>query len=315
MASERDNKYKNNLLPSFQFIVNPSAGQGRYERITHIIHEVLSRHNLQYDIKILQYRGEATFVSREAAGTHDIVVAVGGDGTVNEVFNGLVQTRAAFGIIPAGTGNGFARAIGVPLDPVKACQVLVDGNVRSIDVGKVNDRFFLGTAGIGFDAMISRFVVGRRGRFRGMWLYFVAGAYIFQKYIPQLVDMEIDSSIVKATPLVVAVANTALYGGRALIAPSARPDDGLLDVCVIQKMKAIQLLWHLPKLFTGKHILVNNVTIYKCKKIVISASEPIPVHVDGEAMEGCLRVEFAVLPDALKVLVPKESEDSGIFSL
>ena len=302
MVSARE--HESNPSPNFQFVINPSAGQGKYERIIHAIRETLSGLGLQYDIKVLEYKGEATSVARDAAGTHDVVVAVGGDGTVNEVFNGLVGTQAAFGIIPAGTGNGFARELGLPLQPAEACRVLAEGNMKNMDVGVVNDRYFLGTAGIGFDAMISKFVGERLGALRGMWLYFAAGVFTFYKYTPQLVNVEIDSETVEIAPLLIAVANTARYGGTARIAPDAKPDDGLLDVCIIREMGAARLLWHLHKLFTGKHIRLPDVTMYKGKNITIVAPDPIPVHVDGEAIDSSSRVEFTLLPNAIKVLIP-----------
>jgi len=304
MASARENKRASS--PNFQFVINPSAGQGKYERIIHAIRETLSEFDLQYDIKVLQYKGEATSIAREAAATHDVVVAVGGDGTVNEVFNGLIGTQAVFGIIPAGTGNGFARELGLPPDPAEACRVLAEGNIKIMDVGVVNDRYFLGTAGIGFDAMISKFAGEKLGPLRGMWLYFVAGVLMFYKYRPQLINVKIDSETVEITPLLVAVANTARYGGTALIAPEAKPDDGLLDVCIIRKMGPIRLLWHLPKLFTGKHVGLPDVTMYKGKSITIDAPEPLPVHVDGEAIDSRSTVKFALLPAAIKILVPGE---------
>ncbi len=306
MAFAHENK--GNSSPNFQFVINPSAGKGKYEQIIHAIRETLSDFGLQYDIKVLEYKGEATAVAKAAAETHDVVVAVGGDGTVNEVFNGLVGTKTVFGIIPAGTGNGFARELDLPMDPAEACRVLAEGNVKSMDVGVVNDRYFLGTAGVGFDALISKFAGGKLGPLRGMWLYFVAGAFMFYKYTPQLTSVEIDSETVEIAPLLIAVANTARYGGMALIAPDARPDDGLFDVCIIREMGAARLLWHLPKLFTGKHVKLPDVTMYKGKNITITAPEPIPVHVDGEAIDSRSRLEFTLLPNAIKVLVPEENQ-------
>jgi diacylglycerol kinase (ATP) len=289
---------------SFQFIVNPSAGQGKYKQIIQSIHNILSDSGMKYDIKVLEYRGEALSLAKKTAEDHDVVVAVGGDGTVNEVFSGILGTQAIFGIIPAGTGNGFARTLGLPLSPEKACQVLVEGYTKEMDVGMANDRYFLGTAGVGFDALIAEFAGEKLGPLRGMWLYFFAGALTFYRYKPPLVNVEIDSEIVKITPLVIAIANTRIYGGKALIAPDAKPDDGLLDVCVIQDMSAIRLLRHLPKLFTGRHVNLPDVTMHKGRKITINSPEPIPLHVDGEAAGSHARVEFTILPKAIRVLVP-----------
>ena len=253
---------------------------------------------------MLQYRGEATSAAREAAADHDVVVAVGGDGTVNEVFNGIMGTESIFGIIPAGTGNGFAREFDLPMQPEEACKVLVEGDIREIDVGRANDRYFLGTAGVGFDALIAKVASKKIGPLRGMWLYFFAGAFVFFKYDRQLVNVEIDSQIVKVKPLLVAIANTRIYGGAAVIAPDAEPDDGLFDVCIAQDMSAIRLATSIPKLFTGKHINLHEITMYKGKSIIISAPKPIPVHVDGEPMDGSHSIHFTLLPRAIKILVP-----------
>jgi len=304
MASGREHQINN--LSSFQFIINPSAGQGKYRRITHAIHNTLSCSGLQYDIEVPQYRGEAASIAKKAADSYDVVVAVGGDGTVNQVLNGIVGSQAILGIIPAGTGNGFARELGLPLHPQEACQVLVEGNVKGLDVGRANGRYFLGTAGVGFDALISKFAGERLGPLRGMWLYFLAGALTFYKFTPQLMNVKIDSRTMEVSPLLVAIANTRRYGGKALIAPNAKPDDGLLDVCVIQNMNAARLVRHLPKLFTGQHIHLSDVAMYRGREITIDAPEPIPVHVDGEAIDSCSSIRFTLLPKAVRVLVPKD---------
>jgi len=295
---------KNEYLPSFQFLINPSAGHGKYEQIIHAIDDILSHTKYQYDIKILKHKGEAISLARDAADKYSVVVAVGGDGTVNEVFNGIMGTNAILGIIPAGTGNGFALELGLPTNPREACKVLLEGNAKSIDVGKVADRYFLGTAGVGFDALISEAASKHLGPLRGMWMYFFTGAIMFFKRKPQLTNVKIDSETIQVTPLVIAIANTRRYGGTALIAPDALPDDGLLDVCIIEDMSVLRLLWHLRKLFSGKHIHLPDVSIYKGKNITISASEPIPAHVDGEAIGSYPEVIFSLMPYAIKVLVP-----------
>jgi len=295
-------------LRTFQFIINPSAGQGKYKRIIHVINTTLSGSGLQYEIKMPSYRGEATAIAREVADSCDVVVAVGGDGTINEVLNGIVGSQAVLGIIAAGTGNGFARELGVPLQTERACQVLVEGHVKALDLGNANGKYFLGTAGVGFDALIARASGKILGPLRGMWLYFFAGALMFYRFKRQLIDLEIDSETIRVRPLLVAVANTRRYGGKALIAPDAKPDDGLLDVCVIQNMGALRLMYHLPKLFTGEHTKLSDVAMYRGKNITIHAKEPIPLHVDGEAIESCSEVQFTLLSEAIKVLVPKEHQ-------
>lgn len=300
-----------NIL-SYKFIVNPSAGHGNYKRVIHEIRRAISECDSSYEISIPNYKGEAISIAKTAADNYDVVVAVGGDGTINEVLNGIMGTQAILGIIPAGTGNGFAREFNIPLHIKEACKVLLDGNVKWVDVGKSADRYFLGTAGLGFDALIAKFAGEVLGPFRGMWLYFFAGLLILYKYNPALISVKIDSQTVKVSPLLVAIANTRRYGGRALIAPGAKPDDGLFDVCVVKHMRELRLLWNLPKLFKGEHTNLSEVSIYRGSEVLIDAPVPVPIHVDGEPLDSCCEVQFTLLKRALRILVPKthNHEDS-----
>jgi len=288
----------------FQFIVNPSAGQGNYKWVIHDIQKALLNHS--YDISVPEYKGEATILAKKASSDHDVIVAVGGDGTINEVVNGLIGTHAMLGIIPAGTGNGFAREFGIPLKIRDACKILLEGEPKWIDAGKAGDKYFLGTAGIGFDALIAKFAGKMLGPLRGMWLYFFAGMFVFNRYNPPLVSAKIDCLVYEVHPLLVAIANTRLYGGRAIIAPNARPDDGFFDICVAEKMSAWRTTVHLPKLFKGTHIYLPEVKMYKCSEISIRSPEPLPVHVDGEPIGSYSEIHFTLIPKALRVLVPKE---------
>jgi diacylglycerol kinase (ATP) len=291
---------------NLQFIVNPSAGHGQYRQIIHDIEKVLSGSQVCYDIAIPTFKGEAVLMAKEASINHDVVVAVGGDGTVNEVINGLVDTDATLGIIPAGTGNGFAREFGIPLHPKEACKVLLEGHTRQIDIGQADGRYFSGFAGMGFDALIAKFTGEMFGPLRGMWIYFFGGMLVFNRYKPQTISIEIDSETMEIRPLIVAVANTKRYGGRAFIAPNAVPDDGMFDVCVIRYMGPWKLFWNLSKLFSGDHIKLPYVTIYRSEKVLIYSSEPFPVHLDGEAIDSCCKIQFDIIPNAIKLIVPQE---------
>jgi YegS/Rv2252/BmrU family lipid kinase len=250
-------------------------------------------------------------LAKKYASDHDIVVAVGGDGTVNEVLNGLVGTNTIFSIIPAGTGNGVAREFGLPLNTKEACKVILNGNTRWIDVGNVDGRYFMGFAGTGFDAMIARFADELKGPLRGMWIYFFAGLMVFHRYKPQLISVQIDSEILEVRPLLVVIANTKRYGGRALIAPDATPDDGLFDVCIIKSVGAVSLIRHLPKLFSGKHVNLSYVKMYRGENIIIQANKPIPFHIDGESIDSCCSIQFTIMPKAIRLLVPEEGEKNG----
>ncbi len=290
----------------YQFIVNPSAGHGNYKWVIHDIQKVLKRHNIHYDIVIPKYKGETTLLAKEATKNYDVIVAVGGDGTINGVVNGLVGTQSILGIIPVGTGNGFAREFGIPLNIKKACKILVEGELKMIDIGKAGEKFFLATAGLGFDALIAKFTGKMLGPFRGMWLYFFAGMLVFHRYNPPLVEIRIDTEEIEIKPFVVAIANTRLYGGRAIIAPNACPDDGFFDVCIVDRMKPRRILWNLPKLFKGTHTRLPEVKMYKSRNVLIQSFEPVPIHVDGEPLDSCYEMQFTVIPKALRILTPKK---------
>ncbi|MGB9596695.1 MAG: diacylglycerol/lipid kinase family protein [Candidatus Poribacteria bacterium] len=292
---------------NIQFIVNPLAGHGNYKYVIHSIESVFSTSNFNYNITILKYKGEASLIAKESASNYDAVVAVGGDGTINEVLNGIVGTDAILGIIPVGTGNGIAREFGLPLKVKEACKTIFDGHTRLIDVGNFNGRYFMGCAGTGFDALIAKFAGELRGPFRGIWVYFFAGLIVFYRYKPKLINIKIDSELsLEVKPLLIAIANTKRYGGRALITPKAEPDDGFFDICVIQTMNVISLARHLPKLFKGTHTNLPQVKIFKGKNIFIQANEPIPFHIDGESLDSSYSVKIDILPKAIRLFVPKE---------
>ena len=291
---------------NIQFIVNPSAGQGRYKHIIHDIERVMSEGQHHYDVDVPSYKGKATIMAKKAASEHDVVVAVGGDGTINEIINGLMGTDVILGIIPAGTGNGFAREFGLPLRVKEACKVILDGYTRWIDIGKANDRYFAGVAGLGFDALIAKFAGEMFGPLRGLWIYFFAGVLVFSRYKPLPINIKVNSQSLDVHPLIVAIANTQRYGGRALITPGAIPDDGLFDVCIIRAMGAFALIRHLSKLFNGTHIQLPYVTMYRGDSVSIQAQEPMPIHLDGEALDSCYKMQFTLIPKAIRLLVPKE---------
>jgi len=289
-----------------QFIVNPSAGHGQYKLVINDIKRALSGSQASYNISVPSFKGEAISLAKKASEDHDVVVAVGGDGTINEVINGLIGTGATLGIIPAGTGNGFAREFGIPLNVKEACKVILDGHTKQIDIGQADGRYFIGFAGLGFDALIAKLVGEMFGPLRGMWIYFVSGFLVFNRYKPKIISVKIDSEIVKIRPLVIAVANTKRYGGKAFIAPNAMPDDGLFDVCIIEYIRSWKLFWNLYKLFTGEHIKLPYVSMYRGQKVSIQSPEPFPIHLDGEAIESCREIQFSIIPNAVKLIIPKE---------
>lgn len=290
-------------------ILNPIAGGGRTaSRVTAAIHKTFREANVTYEIVTTQKKGDGTSLSQKAVEQgHTLVVAIGGDGTVNEVATGLVGTNTALGIIPVGSGNGLARGLRIPLDYQDACQLLLYGKRRKIDVGQVCDRYFFATSGIGFDAHVGKLYNEDPGHSRGFLPYVQLATTEYFKYTPQEVVLHCNGRAFTYTPFVLTVANIEQYGGGAIIAPHALPDDELFDVIIIPRVHFLQIIQHFPKLFLGTIDTSPHFTIHKTKSLTITRSSSGPVHVDGEAFIAGEVLEYTLLPHALAVQVDEEA--------
>lgn len=285
-----------------RFIVNPSAGTRRMD-LESLVREVFGGSGVGFEVVRTEYRGHARALAAEAADSGaDLVVAVGGDGTVHEVGRGLLFRETALGLIPLGSGNAFARALGVPKDPPSACRALLDAEVRCLDVGKIGETVFLSTAGVGLDAEVAWRFNHRPGRRRGMAPYVLLTAQMFFSYRPESVRIFLESGeAFEARPLVLCVANTGQYGNGAVIAPLARADDGALDLCVVEHMGLVRASRAARAMFCGRIDRVPGVRLIRGKRFRIVREVPGKVQVDGEALEGEAELEVNVLPGALRV--------------
>ena len=285
-------------------ILNPIAGGGKtVERVTAVIHTTFRESDITYEIVTTQKKGDGTALSRNAVREgYAIVVAIGGDGTVNEVATGLVNTPAVLGIIPMGSGNGLARGLRIPLNYRDACRLILHGQTKKIDVGQVSDRYFFATSGIGFDAHVGK-VYNEKGHSRGMLPYFQFAFTEFFKYTPQEVFLTCNGKTFRYTPFVLTVANGEQYGGGAIIAPGAVPDDGLFDVSIIPQTHALQVLQHLPKLFAGTINSFPHFTSHRTNSLTITRPAPAPAHIDGESFMAGEVLEYTLLPHALQIRV------------
>lgn len=263
--------------------------------------------------------GDATRLAREAtAAGVEMVLAVGGDGTANEVAAGLAGSATALGIVPAGSGNGFARMLGIPLDPRRALAALARGARRRIDAGTAGGRFFLNVASAGFDAEVAaayhrRGIAGRR---RGIFHYVQLGLRLAPSYRARHWVLESDGGRFEGRALVVAVLNGRQYGSGARLAPGARIDDGLLDVVIVEDGPVLESLAAMPLLFAGTVERFRRYRRFTATRAVLSSRDPEPFQRDGEADPAVMRIEIAVLPAALDIVVPPETlEDrEGPFS-
>jgi diacylglycerol kinase (ATP) len=236
----------------------------------------------------------------------DIVLAVGGDGTMNEVATGLLGSETALGIVPVGSGNGLGRALGIPLRPERAVRTLESAVVRRMDVGFVNGRPFLNVAGAGFDADVSVLFHehGRAGGRRGIYPYVRLAFKCLRTYEPRRFKLMANGQQIDARALLVTFWNGRQYGAGAVIAPRARLDDGLLDVVLIEAAPWTEVLWNVPQAFTHGIERYRRYRRLQASSIVLEAETEVHHHRDGEPESTALRLDVRLEPRALKLLVP-----------
>lgn len=298
------------LLKKVKFLQNPKAGFIHSPIvIRRIIERAIVDAPFEYDFQSTKHKGHATEIARQAVEDgYDAVVVIGGDGTMNETACGLLHSNVAMGLIPMGSGNGLARGLDIPISIRRAARLLIEGQIKTIDAGKIEDRYFFVVTGLGFDALIGKLFDDLS--LRGPLPYFTIG---FREYIyfrPEVFILRFDGKQVASPALLVTIANTKQWGNGAIIAPHAEPDDGLLDICVIHHVGFLTALYHLPKLFTGKIDTVRHYDRYQSDTIEIVREKPGPFHVDGEPCEGEVVLHVSLEHKALDVIVPKPKESA-----
>jgi diacylglycerol kinase (ATP) len=284
-----------------RFIINPISGTGKQKSIENYIVKYLDN----YEIIYTQKAGDATRISKEASMKNiDAVVAVGGDGTVNECLKGLVNTNTALGVIPCGSGNGFAYHIGMKRKIEQAIIQLKDTRIEEIDSCSANGTPFVNVAGIGFDAHISNLFTTLK--VRGL-INYVKVILNELSYKPQEYTIKYKGIERKFTAYMISCFNASQYGNNAIIAPMADIQDGLIDFVIVKDFPKWQIPLCLLKIITGRAHLSKYVEIIKCQHMQISASNTL-LHLDGEAYKASNPVKINVLPKSLKILIPNGEE-------
>jgi YegS/Rv2252/BmrU family lipid kinase len=284
----------------------PASRRVRREDVESRARAVLARRGADSAVLLTEGPGHARELARRAvADGADIVCAWGGDGTVNEVASGLASGGGILAIVPAGSGNGFARDLGIPMDKDAALKVAVRGVTRVVDVGEANGRMFVATAGLGFDAHVAHaFARGTHGA-RGPAAYVVAAVLEMFAYRACRCRLEIDGAgVLEARVTMVGVANTRQWGNNACFAPRAVPDDGVLDVVAIADRPVLVLATQAWRLWNGSIGRVKGVSMYTCRSAVVTSEAPLPLHIDGEPAGVTDRLVVSVRPQALSVRVP-----------
>jgi diacylglycerol kinase (ATP) len=294
----------------FLFIFNPAAGRGRARRDLPRLRAALEKAGVSGDWKETRAPDHGIALAAESVREGvDVVVAVGGDGTENEVVGGLMsipsEKRPAFGLLPAGTGNDYAHLLGLsPRDPEGAARVLARGATRMLDVGDVNGRFFANGVGVGFDGSVAENAATMTWM-KGFPAYLVAVFITLAHWRNFGLTARVDGETLEGRTLLAAIGIGPRSGGGFWLTPDARPDDGLFDFCRLGDFGKLEALRHLPKALTGKHVHLEKTTMRRAKEIVLSADRPITAHVDGNLLRGVACEEplvFRIHPGALRVI-------------
>ncbi len=302
----------------YRLIFNPAAGRGTSTQSLPRIERLLTSYSLNFDLVYTERPWHAAELAREAAQEGcDVVVAVGGDGTVNEVLNGLMtipsgdkNSRPALGVLCTGQGNDFAYGMGIPIDLEAGCKALAHGYRRTVDVGHVissdhpEGRYFGNGIGIGFDAVVG-FLASKMTRLSGFPAYLVAVLKtVFLYYKAPLSRIEYDDQLITQPSLMISIMNGRRMGGGFHMAPSSKPNDGLLDLCIAREVNRLRIFSLIPHFLRGTQATQEPICMTRARHVVVTALKGVlPAHADGETVcTAAERLEVELLPSQIEVI-------------
>lgn len=287
-------------------IINPYAGKSTSGPSLYAIDQILHESGIINEFGFTHNSGDASRLAAEAAERgYDIVISAGGDGSINEVVNGLAEKGTTMGILPSGTANVLARELNIPLDAEKAAKIIGAGKIKNIDLGLANGRYFTLMAGIGFDAKVVHNVMQPLKDVIGGAAYVIKGIEILSHYEAVDVTIEMPEETYTGKAFLVIVANASTYAYQIKVVPDASYEDGLLDVCVFEKpiSDKMGLIRQVAEVFINTHKYNDYVKFYRTTTAKINSNHKIPVQIDGDPFETTpldISIKAAVLP----VIVP-----------
>lgn len=293
-------------------IINPASGPARSRQpAEHLVawtRETLRRHGVDGWVGVIEGPGDGARLARQALDQGAaLVIAWGGDGTINSVASAVVHTPASLGIIPTGSGNGLARELGIPARREAAMAVALGGRDRVIDAGMLNGHLFFNVAGIGFDAHVAQVFAHAAGRTRGIVAYGATTVRELFRYVPSRYVVHGDAGRVarEGEALFISMANTRQWGSGAQIAPHARPDDGHIDFVLVDARPPVVILAQLWRLYNKSVWRIGGTVTARVQEVSMAAYPAAPVHVDGEPIGLASEITVRVIPGALRVRVPR----------
>jgi len=291
-------------------IINPVSGTKSKEDVSSKIDKSIDSDKYDLEIRKTEYAGHATEIASEAVKNKvDYVIAVGGDGTVNEVAKELINTDVILGIIPSGSGNGLARDLNIPLNRTKAIEILNEDNIRKIDYGVANGEIFFCTCGVGFDALVSEKALSQTKR--GVLMYAKNMIDIFLNYKPEKYKITCDEGVFEDEAFVITCANASQYGYNAYIAPHADIQDGKMNIAILKPLSAIDVPQAAIQMFSKN--IDNNAKLVELitSDAIIEREKEGVMHLDGNAVQAGKNIHVKIVKQALNVLVPSKISKKG----
>jgi YegS/Rv2252/BmrU family lipid kinase len=286
----------------FAILMNPTSAGGKPLRVLPGLQQALDAAGAEHRVIETRDMAHATHAARDASGHGEIVVALGGDGLVGKLA-GALRGSAPLGVVPAGRGNDFARALGIPEDVGGATSVLLDGVRKALDLGEANGNPFACIASLGYDSEANRIANDAR-IVRGNMVYAYAAIRALMAWKPAHFTVRLDGREHRFEGYTVAAANTAYYGGGMHMAPAADPSDGLLEVIMVEDVSKLRALLNLPKAFKGTHVEEEFVSVHRAREVEIAADRPFDVYADGDPLTT-LPATVRLVRGGLSVIAPR----------
>jgi len=286
-------------------IINPVSGTTSKKHIPILLDHYIPSDSFEKQFFFTEYQGHAFELASQAVKEKaDYVIAVGGDGTVNEVARALIDSNTILGIVPMGSGNGLARDLAIPMDSRKALEVILERNIKTIDYCKANNRIFFCTCGVGFDASVSERFAKRKHRGPLSYMRSVLTEYL--RFKPDTYEIVFENEVLSKKAFLVTCANASQYGNNAYIAPQADMNDGMMDVAILSPFSPLDVGHLVIQMFTKQITKNRKLQYYRSKKLSLRRAKPGIVHIDGEPVYMDKTISLEVFHDGLNVIVPPD---------